>query len=372
MLFVDGRAVVFGTARDGGSSTITTVDLTDPTSPSIVDTVTVEGQLSAARLHGDVVARSSPTGLPELDFRYPTGMLGEISARLRNRALVRDTTLADWLPTVDGEPIVECADVAVPTDGELELGSTTVVAFDPADPEVRSSNAVATNSPTSYFSTDRFYLAGAAGSSTMWDCFDCGMGPTMSGTTPIFAFALDGLDATYVASGEVEGTIADRWSMDAVDGSLRVAVGASSETGNFNSVITLREDGAELVEEGRVDKLGIDEQIESVRWFDELAIVVTFRQTRPLLAPRPRRPGRPELLGELEDPRLLRVPPPARRAPPHRRRPGRLDARHGPRRAGRTVRRHRPDRPTAARRRPLPEEQPGRRRPRPAAVHLAA
>ena len=135
------------------------------------------------------------------------------------------------------------------------------------------------------------------------------------GTTPIFAFALDGPDATYVASGEVEGTIADRWSMDAVGGSLRVAVGPSSETGNFNSVITLREDGSKLLEDGRVDDLGVDEQIKSVRWFDDLAIVVTFRQTDPLYADRPDRPGRPAAAGRAEDPRLLGVPPPARRAP---------------------------------------------------------
>ena len=301
LLLVGGRAVVLGVDRDGLSSTITTVDLADPTSPGIVDAVTVEGRLSAARLHGGVVRTVIQNGLPELDFRQPSGRFGDLSSRLRNRALVRDTTLADWLPTVDGEPIVDCADVAVPADEDLELGSTTLLAFDLADPGSRTSTAVATDSPTSYFSTDRFYLAGAAQSSMMWDCFDCRTGP-VSGTTPIFAFALDGLDAAYVASGEVEGSIADRWSMDAVDGSLRVAVGASSETGNFNSVITLREDGAELVEDGRVDKLGIDEQIKSVRWFDDLAIVVTFRQTDPLYAVDLSDPAAPELLGELKIP----------------------------------------------------------------------
>jgi uncharacterized secreted protein with C-terminal beta-propeller domain len=110
------------------------------------------------------------------------------------------------------------------------------------------------------------------------------------------------MDATYVASGEVEGTIADRWSMDAVDGSLRVAVGASSETGNFNSVITLREDGSKLLEDGRVDKLGVNEQIKSVRWFDDLAIVVTFRQTDPLYAIDLSDPAAPVLMGELKIP----------------------------------------------------------------------
>lgn len=302
MVFVDGRAVVLGTSDDGLESTITTVDLSDPTSPAVVDTTAVRGRASAVRLHDDVVRVVIQNGLPELDFSYPGSTIGELTSRMRNRALVRDTTLADWLPTVDGDPLVDCADVAVPDDDEIGLGTTTVLAFDPAAPTDRTSIAVATNSDTSYFSTDRFYLA--AGPSWGWtDCWDCRTGGIMpDGTTPIFAFALDGTDATYVASGEVEGTIADRWSMDAVGGSLRVAVGPSSETGNFNSVITLREDGSELVEDGRVDDLGVDEQITSVRWFDDLAIVVTFRQTDPLYAVDLTDPADPRLLGELKIP----------------------------------------------------------------------
>ena len=283
LLLVDGRAVVLGSSSDGLETTITTVDLADPTSPSVVDATTVRGRVSAVRLHGDVVRVVLVNGLPELDFSSPDGTFGQIRARLRNRSLVRETTLADWLPTVAGEPVVACEDVAVP-DGEVPLGTTTVVALDPASPTDRTSTAVATESDTSYFSTDRFYLAGSAPAWGWGDCIGCRPGPGTDGTTPIYAFALDGTDTTYVASGEVEGTIADRWSMDAVGGSLRVAVGPSSETGNFNSVLTLREDGSDLVEEGRVDQLGVDEQIKSVRWFDDLAIVVTFRQTDPLYA----------------------------------------------------------------------------------------
>lgn len=305
LVLVDGRAVVIGVSDDGLESTITTVDLADPTSPSIADTTTVRGRASAMRLHGDVVRVVIQDGLPELDFSVPGSKLGEITSRLRNRALVRATTLADWLPTVDGRPVVDCADVAVPDDEDLALGTTTVLAFDPATPTERTSTAVATDSATSYFSTDRFYLA-AGGAAWGWtDCWDCRIGGGSGmpdGTTPIFAFALDGLDATYVASGEVEGTIADRWSMDAVGGSLRVAVGPSSETGNFNSVITLREDGSKLLEDGRVDDLGVDEQITSVRWFDDLAIVVTFRQTDPLYAIDLTDPADPRLLGELKIP----------------------------------------------------------------------
>jgi hypothetical protein len=243
------------------------------------------------------------TGLPELDFSFPDGAFGQLRARLRNRALVRETTLTDWLPSVDGTPLVDCADVAVPEDRDVALGTTTLLAVDPAAPTERTTTAVATDSDTAYFSSDRFYLAAAAPQWGWVDCMDCRWAPpAASGTTPIFAFALDGTTATYVASGEVEGTIADRWSMDAVGGSLRVAVGPSSETGNYNSVVTLREEGADLVEDGRVDDLGIGEEIKSVRWFDDLAIVVTFRQTDPLYAVELTDPSAPQLLGELKIP----------------------------------------------------------------------
>ncbi|MCY4726664.1 beta-propeller domain-containing protein [Nocardioides sp. STR2] len=303
MVLVDGRAVVLGSSTDGRSTTITTVDLADPTSPTVVDVTTVSGRASAVRLHGDVVRVVLQNGLPELDFSAPDGVLGQLRARLRNRALVRDTTLADWLPTIDGAPVVDCADVAIP-QADVALGTTTLLAFDPAEPTELTTTAVATDSATSYFSTDRFYLAASAPQWGWVDCMTCRPtgGPDAGGTTPLFAFALDGTDATYVASGEVEGTIADRWSMDAVGGSLRVAVGPSSETGDFNSVLTLREDGADLVEDGRVDQLGVGEEIKSVRWFDDLAIVVTFRQTDPLYAVDLSDPAAPRLLGELKIP----------------------------------------------------------------------
>lgn len=307
LVFADGRAVVLGTSDDGLASTVTTLDLSDPTSPSVVDATTIRGRASAVRLHGDVVRIVVQNQLPQLDFSSPSGAFGEIRSELRNRRLVRDTTLADWLPSVDGEPIVDCGDVAIPDD-DLALGTTTLLALDltadPADPAARTTTAVATDSDISYFSTDRFYLAASPPQWGWIDCMDCrsiGVSPP-SGTTPVFAFALDGAEATYVASGEVEGTIADRWSMDAVGGSLRLAVGPSSETGNYSSVVTLREDGSSLVEDGRVDRLGVGEEIKSVRWFDDLAIVVTFRQTDPLYAIDLSDPAAPLLLGELKIP----------------------------------------------------------------------
>ena len=79
---------------------------------------------------------------------------------------------------------------------------------------------------------------------------------SVGGTTHLYSFALSGTDAHFVAAGEVDGIVADRWSMDEAGGVLRVAVGPSAETGPFNSVVTLREVGEDLVEIGRADELG--------------------------------------------------------------------------------------------------------------------
>jgi hypothetical protein len=317
ILVSGNRVVVLGDLEDSGyesvhepGARIVVIDASRPGTPQIVEETDYAATISAARLHGDVVRVVLDNGLPQLDFRYPDGSFGEQSALDHNQQLVRDTTLADWLPTVDGAPVVACDDVAIPAM-ETALGTATVVTFESAVVEP-TTTAVATTATTSYFSPDRFYLAASASSFGWWgeigpmiDCIDrCApSGPSgIDGSTELFAFALDGTDTTYVASGTVEGQIRDRWSMDFAGGALRVAVGATSETGNFNSVVTLRETDATLSEVGRVDKLGIDEEIKSVRWFDTLAIVVTFRQTDPLYAIDLTDPDEPELMGELKIP----------------------------------------------------------------------
>jgi uncharacterized secreted protein with C-terminal beta-propeller domain len=122
------------------------------------------------------------------------------------------------------------------------------------------------------------------------------------GTTYLYDFELDGAAATYAASGRVDGTIANRWSMDEYDGVLRLAVGPSMQTGDFNSIVTLSRTGSDLLEIGRVDKLGVGEDIRSMRWFDRLAVMVTFRQTDPFYAVDLTDPSEPELLGELKIP----------------------------------------------------------------------
>ncbi|MGH3347496.1 MAG: beta-propeller domain-containing protein [Nocardioides sp.] len=318
LLLAGDSLVVVGSIESGdafGDTRLLTYDVTDPASPALVDDRGFDSTLVRAVQHDDDVRLVLNGGLPDLDFVQPRFWRDSVEATERNREVVRDSTIEDWLPTVttydadgDGEPIgteplLDCAEVTVPDSDDAALGTIAVLGFDADDPSDADVLGVATDTRLAYFSPTRMYLATSAWST--WGCCWDGMpvsGHADDGRSRLYAFELDGTDATYVASGVVDGVIEDRWSMDEHDGVLRVAVGPSQQTGNFNSVLLLRQDGDDLEEVGRVDKLGVGEDIKSVRWFDSLAIVVTFRQVDPLYAIDLADPEEPVLLGELKIP----------------------------------------------------------------------
>ncbi|MCR1783911.1 beta-propeller domain-containing protein [Nocardioides carbamazepini] len=302
------------TGRTGIRGTrVLTVSLADPAAPKVVDDVRYDAGRLSVRQHGDTVRLVLANGLPDLDFVQPTGKTSPDEALDHNREVVEDSTLADWLPTVAVDAgkagqLVDCRDVALPSD-DLALGTTSVVGFDAGEPGSLDAIGLAGLTDIAYESADHLYLAtaGAGG----WGCLDwCGDRAGMPGFVPgetggssyLFDFALDGTRATHVASGEVEGAIRDRWSIDEAGGVLRVAVGPTSETGDFSSVLTLERQGQDLVERGRLDGLGRNEEIQSVRWFDDLAIVVTFRRVDPLYAVDLTDTTAPRLLSELKIP----------------------------------------------------------------------
>lgn len=317
MLLVDDTAVVFEQAfrPDGTVTTVHTVDFSDPAHPDLTDTTSYDAGLLSARQYGDTVRLLLGTGLPMLDFVTPQGELTEREALKRNREVLEKSTIKDWLPSVtsgsdDGQQLVDCADMARPEDF-AGAGTVSIVGWSADTPEKRSTSGVATSSQLVYSSADRLYLATTTwGGGCCWaiDTMVKGIVPPWpggggeDGTTQIHAFALDGRSASYVGSGEVEGSVRDRWAMDAVDGTLRVAVGPTSQTGDWNAIVTLKESDGALEPLGQIDHLGVNEQIMSVRWFDDLAVLVTFRQVDPLYAIDLSDPAHPKKLGALKIP----------------------------------------------------------------------
>ena len=295
----------------GGSTRVLTVSIADAARPKIVEDVAYDAGLASARQHGSTIRLVLASGLPDLKFVEPRGKRSPAQAERANRRLVANTTIEDWLPTVTTDDktaqLLDCTNVAVPDD-DVTLDTTSVVGFDASKPAAVDAIGLAGRADIAYESADHLYLATNGGYAPGWgDCVTCTsvVRPQFgepSGTSYLFDFELDGVQATHVASGEVEGSIRDRWSIDEADGVLRVAVGPTSETGNFNAILTLRRDGTELVEEGRLDRLGRNEEIKSMRWFDDLAIMVTFRQVDPLYAIDLTNTRHPKLLGKLKVP----------------------------------------------------------------------
>jgi uncharacterized secreted protein with C-terminal beta-propeller domain len=304
-----------------GSTRIVDIDISDASAPRIVHDDTYTGRQVSMRLYGDTVRLVTSTDRPQLSWVTPdsrrSGRLSDAESTRRNRALVRATTIEDWLPGVadntgDGTrraALLDCTDVYHPGDwsgGE----TTTVTTYDVHDPADRRSVAVTADGQVVYSSADRLYVA-----STRLD--EPGVWRRLYGSvtgsegrprsadvrTRLHAFALDGVDTRYVGSGHVTGSVRDRWSLDEHDGRLRVAWTTSGRNGTTQNGITVlaERDGA-LVPTGTIDRLGLDENIQSVRWFDDLAVLVTFRQMDPLYTIDLTDQDRPREIGRLKIP----------------------------------------------------------------------
>lgn len=309
---VQGRTLGTGAGAPAPQTRVVTVDLSDPAAPKLEQTVDYDATLVAARQHGTDVRLVLTKGLPDLPFKNDAEA---------NRALVEGTTLDDWLPhvSVDGgkaKDLLACDRIAVPR-ADLAPATMAVVGFSATEPGTTDSLGLAGDAPLTYESADHLYLAASA-APVVPGCFRCGgfgdvdqtpvpdaASGQSDGTSHIYDFALDGTGATYVGAGEVEGAIRDRWSMDEYDGVLRVAVNASSETKDATSIVTFRPDGDRLNEVGRVDGIGENEDMKAVRWFDGLALVVTYFRvtfTDPLFAVDLTDPTNPTVTGELKIP----------------------------------------------------------------------
>lgn len=290
-------------------SRVVTVSLADPSAPTVTHEVAHSSSVVTARQHDHVVRLVLSAGLPALDFLTPRQAGGQAAALAHNRAAVESSRIEDWLPTYDAGqgavPLLDCTDVAIPPE-RLSLDTVSIVGFPATDPTEPVAIGLAGAATTAYASADDLYLAAAPVGWWGGGCRACL--PTLrspgtdDGSTQVFDFVLDGDRATHVASGRVAGLVSSRWSMDSADNTLRLAVGPSSETGNANAIVTLRRDGERLVEVGRLDGLGRREDIKAVRWFDDLAIVVTYRQVDPLYTVDLTDPARPRLLGKLKIP----------------------------------------------------------------------
>lgn len=289
----DGRTpdrVLPGTQRPE-STDVYDLDVSDPAAPVLDGHTSWKGRRVSLVEHDGVVRLVTSAGLPDLPFVRPgLGGLSPDEATARNKQVVAATTGEDWLPTVatDGRtrPGPGCADVLHPP-GSVGTDAVTVSTFEPGDVEEPRATTVTGAGDVVYASADRLYVTA-----------------TGLARTVVHAFATEGAGTRYVASGTVDGTVRDRWSLDEHDDRLRMALSWTGRDGlsEDNGISVLEERGGRLVTVGTLRRLGVREEVQAVRWFDDLAVVVTFRQTDPVHTVDLSDPARPRLLGALHLP----------------------------------------------------------------------
>ena len=246
-----------------------------------------------------------------------------------NQAIIDDLTLDDFAPHIyevgdDGlfqHPISsgDCDEFSASADS-AGRGFTTIMTIQmmSEDSEMEVDHITSSWAHV-YASQDVMVLAEPAND---WWWFWRNFG--WDDATNIHVFDIsDPTETTYVASGRVDGTVQDQFSLSEHNGVIRVAttedawgrwwLETEEWTGPTNNVFTLVAmecmipegcdgDSSEMVQIGHVGDIAEGERIWSARFMGDRAYLVTFRNIDPLWVIDLTDPTDPEILGELEVP----------------------------------------------------------------------
>ena len=288
------------------------IDARNPSAMKIVRTMVVPGWVVSARLtKGTIrVVLSSPANLPDTTDTNHDGVTDQPVAagaakRLGLRSFVPRTVLQSRRTNrTFRRNLVACDEVRHPTRAAgSDLLTVLTVDFDEGLFNV-DRDAVLAGAQVVYASAGSLYVA-----STRAIDIDAPADVPRSMVSEIHKFDASQTGQTeYVGSGTVPGFALNQYSLsEDRKGDLRVAttelpqwVPGAATVPSQSHVTVLRPEGRSLKEIGRVSGLGQGERIYAVRFIDDRAYVVTFRQTDPLYTVDLSDPTAPKVAGELK------------------------------------------------------------------------
>ncbi len=281
----------------GGQTTLTEVDVRDPSAMSVTQTMSIDGSFVAGRQNGDtarIVISSAPHAIVEPQLKTQAG--GWIpTRRFHDLRTGRRFTRS----------VASCTSIRRPVQFS-GLGMLTIVTVDLAKGlGLAQSESLMADAQVVYGSQDSLYVA-----TQKW------VDPTLAvtqlpaaQTTVIDRFDVSDPDTTtFVASGEVPGYLLNQYSLSEYGGYLRVATtsrpiwwGTQPQQITSQSYVTvLATSGNMLSPVGQVSGLGQGEQIYSVRFIDDTGYVVTYKQVDPLYTIDLSTPSAPRVAGQLD------------------------------------------------------------------------
>lgn len=303
--------------NSSGAETVVTVHDIEDGVPQLRERRHLEGYLLATRAIDGVARIVLRAGITErIPFVRPNWGTeeSEQTALERNKQVIEDLEPDQLLPrtfTVGAkgqrgptEVALECEGLGHPGDFS-GFGLTWVATLDMGDPDaaVEGTSGIIADAQTVYASGKNLYVGTMRWSDSFGDVVPVNPDPPH---TDVHMFDLTEADGSaYLASGEVQGTVLNQYSMSEHDGHLRVATttqgwGFGQEQASGVHVLEMR--GDELVEVGAVTGLGLGEQIQAVRFQGDVGYVVTFRQVDPLYVLDLSDPTSPTMEGELKIP----------------------------------------------------------------------
>lgn len=323
LLVAGERVVVFGTetevskpVRDDPSGyqattsfvTITFVDATDVSRPSVTDRVRVEGRLVSARLVGGEIRLVTTSDMADLGFVMPSTAKSVAKALEQNRRSVALSQAGDWIPDwqragSDPTPLVPCDRVHVP-DTFAGVAMTSMVSFPIATGTFEpAATSILAPGDTLYAGLDKVAI-----SSGVWvDPIDQARLRFDDWKTAVheFSFAKDSAPS-YEGSGIVEGSTVGQFAFGEIGDSLGVVTTkgtpwAQDASANVINLVVLTPDGnGSLAPTSKVDDLaGGPGYVSAVRFVDGAVLVSAGLEGRQVRVVDVSDPASPRKAGEI-------------------------------------------------------------------------
>lgn len=311
---------------------LSVVDVSDPSDPTRVRTIDVEGYLADARMvDGDaylvlnqylqmpdtfwqtIYTDDIYDLMPQIQDWSNEAEIEAAKAQWRSivapriQAAMATIDVADVLPQWREDDaalasMYDCTDLYAP--GQVTpLAMLSVMSVDLDDGDVGTTGLMS-QGWTIYASMANLYVAQTSRWWWGWDDRP---------VSHIHKFALKAdAEPTYVASGEVDGWMYDQFAMSEYDGYLRAVTtdfgvwwfdSEEEPEAPANNVFVLEDDGeGSLLPVGHVGGIAPNEQVQAVRMMGEKGYVVTFERTDPLFTIDLSDPTDPKVVGELHMP----------------------------------------------------------------------
>ncbi len=164
---------------------------------------------------------------------------------------------------------------------------TVICGYDIKDGALSGTQSVLGGSYTVYANTENIITCGFADS---------------DGFTQVARFTLNGGKIELKATGSLEGSLLNQFSIDEYKGYFRFVLTDYYKT-ETNSLVILNGD---LKETGKITDLAPGERVYSVRFMGNTAYFVTFRQVDPLFSADVSDPHNPKIIGSLKIPGFSR------------------------------------------------------------------